>query len=122
MQLSGNLLPAVSFVVLGFMRNDGAAFIVMIIAVSTSGFAYPGYSANCLDICPKYTGILYSLSNTIATVPGIVAPILAGAIVGSPPTFVQWQIVFAIAAGLYVMGNVVYVKYARGDVVKELNI
>ena len=121
MQLTGNLIPAAAFLLLGFTRERELALVVMIVAVSTSGFAYPGYSANCLDICPKYTGILYSLSNTIATVPGIVAPVLAGMIVKTPPTFAQWQIVFGIAAGLYIVGNVFYVKYCQGHEVKELN-
>jgi ACS family sodium-dependent inorganic phosphate cotransporter-like MFS transporter 5 len=121
MQLIGNLIPAVNFILLGFIHDRNWALFIMIIAVSSSGAAYPGYSANCLDICPKYTGILYSVSNTLATIPGIVAPILAGAIVGMPPTFLQWQIVFSIAAGLYIIGNIFYVKYARGDVVEELN-
>ena len=121
MQLTGNLIPALSFILLGFMRDRTSALIVMILAVSTSGASYPGYSANCLDICPRYTGVLYSLSNTFATIPGVIAPILAGIIVGTPPTFVEWQVVFAIAACLYVLGNIVFVKYCRGDVVPELN-
>ena len=121
MQLSGNLIPAASFILLGYMRNTTWALFVMIVAVASSGAAYPGYSANCLDICPKYAGVFYSLSNTIATVPGIVAPILAGLIVGKPPTFGEWQTVFAIAASLYVVGNIFYVKYCRGTAVPSLN-
>ncbi len=114
-QLTGNLIPAAAFLVLGFVTDPSLALAVMIVAVSASGAAYPGYSANVLEICPNYAGVFYSVSNTLATVPGIAAPIIAGAIVKSPPTEGQWRAVFGIAAGMYVLGDVVYVCLAESE-------
>lgn len=39
------------------------------------------YSINPLDIAPQYASIILGISNTFATIPGIVSPMLAGVIV-----------------------------------------
>lgn len=38
-------------------------------------------SVNHLDIAPQHASVLMGLSNTVATLPGIISPSLAGAIV-----------------------------------------
>jgi len=40
----------------------------------------PGCQANTSDIAPKYSGILYGISNTLAAIPGFLAPQIAGVI------------------------------------------
>lgn len=32
------------------------------------------------DIAPAYTGIVFGISNTFATIPGIISPLIAGAL------------------------------------------
>ena len=115
MQLSGNLVPAAAFIWLGFVNSKWLAFGIMVVAVSSSAMSYSGYSPNVLEICPKHAGVFYGVSNTIATIPGIVAPALAGAMVSSPPKQSEWQSVFAIAAGLYIAGDIFYVCFASSE-------
>ena len=38
----------------------------------------PGCKANAMDIAPKYGGIIYGISNTIANIPGFLTPQVAG--------------------------------------------
>ena len=45
------------------------------------GWGVRGFIVNHLDITPQYASILMGLSNTFATIPGIVSPSLTGAIV-----------------------------------------
>ena len=45
------------------------------------GFAFSGFFVNHLDIAPPFAGILIGLSNTVATLPGIISPLLTGVIV-----------------------------------------
>lgn len=66
--------------------------------------------------------MLFSVSNTIATIPGIVAPILTGMIVSDPPHASQWQIVFLIAVGWFLFGSVIYVAWADGEPQPKLNV
>lgn len=115
MQLTGNIVPATLFIILGFVTNVPTAVTLVTLAVATSGIAYAGYAVNGLEVCPRYSGILYSVSNTIATFPGIIAPILTGAIVHKHATIQQWRLVFAIAAVLYLVGDVVFAIWCQTD-------
>lgn len=122
MELSGNLLPALLFLVLGFVTDVASAVALVTLAVATSGLAYSGYNSNMLDVCPRYAGVLFSVSNTIATSPGIIAPILTGAIVkGDKPPLSEWRIVFVIAAAVYAFGDIVWVAWCQGEPVPALN-
>ena len=52
----------------------------MTLAVSLNGMAASGYGVNHVDISPKFAGYLMGITNTMGTIPGIVAPIVAKAI------------------------------------------
>ena len=45
----------------------------MTFAVKLSGFAYSGYPPTAVDMSPAYSGMLYSISNTYATLPGVIS-------------------------------------------------
>jgi cyanate permease len=76
----GMLLPAACLTVLSLWRTipQWVAISLMVASVGLGGFAACGYGVNHLDISPKYAGILIALSNTIATIPGIVGVSLTG--------------------------------------------
>lgn len=42
---------------------------------------YLGFAVNHLDVAPQYASILMGISNTFATIPGIISPSLTGWIV-----------------------------------------
>lgn len=54
------------------------AFVAL--AQGLSGFQYGGVIVNHVDIAPRYAGTLYGISNTFATAPGFVAPIIVAAL------------------------------------------
>ena len=56
------------------------------------------------------------LSNTLATLPGIISPLLTAAIVKNEDSSADWQIVFYLAACIYAVGAVMYGLMASGDV------
>lgn len=39
-----------------------------------------------MDVSPNYAGIIMGISNTIATIPGIICPVLTSYIIGAEPT------------------------------------
>jgi hypothetical protein len=45
------------------------------------GGIYGGVLVNLLDIAPNYAGVLMGISNTCATVPGFLAPWVAGMLI-----------------------------------------
>ena len=119
MESLGNLLPALALIWLSYVTNATLAFTLMTLAVGLSGFAYSGYPPATLDLSPKYSGIIYSISNTIATVPGVISPALTGIIVKNH-TQEEWRVVFFIAAFLYVAGVIVWFFFCKAEVLQEL--
>ena len=64
--------------------------------------------------------MLYSISNTYATLPGVISPALTGMIV-KDKTQAEWRIVFFIAATLYIVGMLIFWKFGSAELVPELN-
>ena len=50
------------------------------VCFALSGFQYSGVMVNHVDIAPQYAGVLFGISNTAATLPGIAAPYVIGVI------------------------------------------
>ncbi|KAG7299633.1 hypothetical protein JYU34_016620 [Plutella xylostella] len=84
------------------------------IAVGLGGFAWAGFAVNHLDIAPPHAGVLMGLSNTVATLPGIISPPLAGSIV-TENTAEQWRTVFFITSAIYLVGAVIYGVFCSAE-------
>ncbi len=94
------LLPAAALISIGYFNNPMSVVALLTATVGFSGFASAGYGASFIDVSPQYSGIILAISNTIATIPGIVAPIVIGDIVAAPHDDAgHWRLVFLIAAG-----------------------
>jgi hypothetical protein len=63
-----------------------------------------GYLININDIAGPYSGIIFGLSNTMATLPGIIAPKMTSTITKNQLQS-EWQIVFIISACIYFVGT-----------------
>merc|ERR1711899_235023 len=55
-----------------FMTSGGAVTCISL-SLGCGGFAWAGFSVNHLDIAPQYAAILMGVSNTLGTIPGIIA-------------------------------------------------
>lgn len=49
-------------------------FFIFLIAVTALGGMYCGFFVNHIDIAPHYAGTLMAITNTVATIPGIILP------------------------------------------------
>jgi ACS family sodium-dependent inorganic phosphate cotransporter len=85
-------------------HSPAAAITCLTIAVSSGGFAAYRYfkiinftvthvqslvrlsSVNYLDLAPQYASLTLGISNTIATIPGMISPIITGYIVQNKVT------------------------------------
>nr|XP_022328030.1 sialin-like [Crassostrea virginica]XP_022328031.1 sialin-like [Crassostrea virginica] len=108
------LSQMVFMVAAGYVMTPVAAVVCLTIAVGLGGFAWGGFSVNHLDIAPQYASILMGISNTFATIPGIVSPGLTGVIVSDQHDKGEWQVVFYLAAGIYLAGCVIFGLFASG--------
>lgn len=70
------------FMMLAAYQRDRVLVIVFItFGAALGALSICGYGVNHLDVAPNYASILMGMSNTIATIPGIVSPLIAGFIV-----------------------------------------
>ncbi|CAC5356926.1 SLC17A5 [Mytilus coruscus] len=109
---SGAFLVATGFASCD-QRNMAVAFLSL--AVMFTGFNRAGYVVNHVDFGPKYAGVLFGITNTFATVPGMVAPIVAGALTPND-TQEEWRNVFYVCAAFCVVGMVVFGFFSSGEI------
>ena len=77
----GFVCQGIFLVIAGYTSNWLVAVVCLTLAVGGGGFAFSGFFVNHLDIAPPLAGILMGISNAVATIPGILSPLLTGVIV-----------------------------------------
>ncbi|XP_054836407.1 sialin isoform X1 [Eublepharis macularius] len=114
--LIGMIGPAVFLVAAGFIGcNYELAVAFVTISTTLGGFSTSGYSINHLDIAPSYAGILLGITNSFATIPGMVGPLVAKELTHNN-TVGEWQIVFYIAATINLFGAIFFACFSSGEV------
>ncbi|XP_071110137.1 uncharacterized transporter slc-17.2-like [Haliotis cracherodii] len=96
------------------VENRYVAVVLLTIAMWFVGMGSAGYTVNTVDFAPRYAGILFGICNAAATVPGMVSPLLAGALTPNK-TQEEWRNVFYVCAGFCVLGTLVFGTQARGE-------
>lgn len=113
----GFLGPAILLAVIGFRikgSQDGVLAVGLLTgALGLASASASGYGVNHMDIGPKYAGILIGISNTIATIPGIVGVYLTGFILDHSGG--NWLIIWLLASSLFVVGVIVFSIFGKGN-------
>ncbi len=109
MQTTGLLGAAVFLILASNISTALEAMLMISGALGLLSFTYAGFAPNALEIAPKYSGVLAGITNTAATIPGIVGVIVTGWLVDVTGTYVS---AFALAAALCVFGAVIWLLYA----------
>lgn len=111
----GAFLSQTIFMVLAaYVMTAAGVTTCLVLAVGLGAFAWPAFSVNHLDIAPQHASVLMGISNTFATLPGILSPIISGYIVTNR-TADEWKFVFYIAGGIYLVGAVFYGIFASAE-------
>ena len=71
-----------------------------------------GHSVHYMDIGPKYSSTLMGITNTFATLPGIIAVYITGYILQATGS---WDLVFIMTAGATLFGMIFYLIFASGE-------
>ena len=64
------------------LEDAQMAMIVLAAGTGIESISWAGFAINHLDIAPRYASLLFGITNTMATIPGILSPLLVGAITG----------------------------------------
>jgi ACS family sodium-dependent inorganic phosphate cotransporter len=111
MQTIALLGGAVFMLLLTQATTPAAAVVIMCFATGLSAFAMSGFAPNCFDIAPKYADVIWGISNTFATLPGIVGVYITGWLVDRTGTFAA---PFVLTAAVSLFGAAFYLVFGSG--------
>lgn len=106
MQCLGLLGSATFLLATRDVHSPGLALALLCGAAGMLGFVWSGYAPNALDISPRHAAQLAGISNTIATIPGIVGVAVTGWLVEKTGTY---SAAFALTAAVSGVGALAYV-------------
>ncbi|XP_059617945.1 sialin [Phlebotomus argentipes] len=93
----------------------GVAVALMGIAITAIGGMFCGFLSNHIDIAPNYAGTLIAITNTAATIPGIIVPVFVGYITHGNQTISAWRIIFYVTIVLYIIEIIFYLLFGSGE-------
>ncbi|XP_076645838.1 putative inorganic phosphate cotransporter [Halictus rubicundus] len=110
--------PAIALICLAAVPiNDPAVVVTMLaIAVGLNAGALCGFQINHVDLSPNFAGTMMSITNCIASVIAIIAPLICGVIVQHEDSKAEWSTVFYLSAVVYILGNSVFIAFGQGEV------
>jgi MFS transporter, ACS family, solute carrier family 17 (sodium-dependent inorganic phosphate cotransporter), other len=103
---------ALPLLALPMAQSAGSAVALLTVSAASSGLGLSGHAVNHLDIGPTHAGVLMGISNTIATLPGIVGVAATGFILRATDSF---SAVFYLIAAVYAVGLIGYATLGSGE-------
>ena len=104
------VVPAalLALISIGAAPPPALAAVLLSLALGVNTASHSGYWASIIDVAPHNAGLLCGISNTVATVPGIVGNLVTGAILQLASTHFRsgdgWPSVFLVAVANYLVG------------------
>uniref|UniRef100_A0A6A7G258 Sialin n=1 Tax=Hirondellea gigas TaxID=1518452 RepID=A0A6A7G258_9CRUS len=112
----GHYGPCVCLVIVGYTGCHALMSVAALtVAVGLNGAIFSGHAVSHLEIAPNFAGTLLGITNTVATIPGILGPTVVGYLTNGNETLGQWRIVFLIAAIIFAVGNTFYLFFYIGE-------
>ncbi|CAG0899677.1 unnamed protein product [Cyprideis torosa] len=109
----GFVLPAIVLFSIYYLGcNVPAVVLAFSMALGTMAFAYSGFEVNHIDLAPDFAGVCLGITNTVATLSGIIAPYSVGKIIHSEQTLERWNLFFLLSTIILVSTNSVYILLA----------
>lgn len=122
MQTVASLGPAACLLRLAFTHeaavddpagNGLADAVVMVTAwLALGGFSAAGYGSNHQDISSRWAGVMFGLSNGLASIAGSASIYATGMVLHQTH---DWSLIFESAAVMYIIGAGVYLKWGSAE-------
>lgn len=112
MQAAAFAAGALPLIALPAAGSAGVAVTLVTLSIGGSALGAGAFAVNHLDVAPRYAGILMGLSNTFATIPGIVGVAATGFILEKTNSFAA---AFYLTAAVYAVGMVCYLAMGSGE-------
>jgi len=88
------------------------ALLTLCGALGMLGFTWAGFAPNYLDIAPRHADVLFSITNTAGTLPGIIGVAATGLLLDLTGSYTA---TFVLAASVNVLGAAVWIAWGTGE-------
>ncbi len=112
MQCGGLLGTALFLLLLADVSSVKAGVLLMCCATGFLACCLPGFGPNGLDIAPRYADVIYGISNTCATLPGIFGVLITGWLIERTGSYAA---PFLLSAAVALFGALIFGLFASGD-------
>lgn len=112
MQCIGLLGAAAFLLLLPLATSALTGVLLMCGAAGTLAFCLAGFGPNCFDIAPRYADVIWGISNTAGTIPGIVGVAVTGWLVERTGSYTA---PFLVTAAVAVTGAAVFLAFGSGE-------
>uniref|UniRef100_A0A1B6F2P7 Putative inorganic phosphate cotransporter n=1 Tax=Cuerna arida TaxID=1464854 RepID=A0A1B6F2P7_9HEMI len=106
---------AIALIGLAFATDSNMAVVLYTIAVTINCCIYMGFNVNHLDLSPNFARILMGITNGLANVTSIIAPLFVGLVINDETDIGEWRIVFLFSALAYFLGNLAFIILGSGQ-------
>ncbi|XP_055387787.1 putative inorganic phosphate cotransporter [Condylostylus longicornis] len=116
----GQWIPMICLIGLSFMTKETTswAIILLTLAVGFNAAQFCGYLVNHMDLSPNYAGQMMGITNGVSNLLSIAAPLVVGAVVTEENDTSQWQIIFFITSGVYLVCNMAFLLLGKSEIQK----
>ena len=112
MQCGGLIGGAVFLLLASQATTPTGALITICAAMGAGALCWAGFATNHLDIAPEHADVLWSISNTAGTLPGIIGVAATGLLLDVTGSYTA---TFIVAAGINVVGAIVWFIWGTGE-------
>ncbi len=112
MQVTSMLGVAGGMLTASQVADANTALLVLCVTMAFYSFSSSGFACNHLDIAPRYAAPLYGLTNTFATIPGIVGVAITGWLLDVTHTYTA---TFVLAAAVALCGAISWLAWGTGE-------
>jgi ACS family sodium-dependent inorganic phosphate cotransporter len=116
MQVTGLLGSATFFCCVPYTTTTTTALGLMCGVMGSLALTWSGFGPNHMDIAPRYADVLMGITNTFASLPGVVGVALTGWLVQITGTYAA---AFTLAAAIQVAGAIVWWSFSTARPVVE---
>lgn len=112
LQTAGFSLGAAAICAMPWAHSAPQAVLLATVSLGGTALGLGGWGVNHLDVAPRYAGILMGISNTFATLPGIIGVAATGFIVQATGSYSG---AFYLAAAVYLVGLIAFDLWGSGE-------
>lgn len=113
MTVIGLVGPAIFLLCFCAVNNLALAVFFVSISMGLCACNAAGHLSNHADVAPNHAGMSFAISNTLATIPGILCGPLTAELVTQ--SHGRWFPVFVVAAGMNFVGSIIYLNQSSAS-------